>query len=270
MRESSSALVNVLRKSTNHRFRASVVLLSTLGFAAVLPLSAASITIFNTGVDGSGVALSGGAADTHWQCSVNCSGNAFQAQSTGQTNWPLPSTQETTPGTGPWMASTLSGGNPVSQWISFQSNVYTESSSGLTEYYYTQTFTLGAFNPSTTTLELKGFFAVDNIVLNILIDGNVVTGFTNSGSFSAKTLFDITNSSCGVANCGLINGANTITFLTANFAGASPNPTGLLVEFSSATTTSSVPEPATLFGVGLGLSIVGLVHLRSRVGHPAR
>jgi hypothetical protein len=268
MREVRSTLMNILRKSTTHRFRASVVLLCTLCFAAVLPLSAGQINIFDTGVNGAGVALSGGAADTHWQCLVNCNGNAFQGQSTATLNFPLPSTQETTPGSGPWMASTLNlvhPVSPVSQWISFQSNVNT-GPNALTEYDYTQTFDLSTF--IATTLELKGFFAVDDTVLNILINGNVVTGFTNSGSASAPTPFDILSTSCGGSpnSCGLVNGSNTITFRTEQtpVAGTGLNPTGLLVEFNSATADSSVPEPATLVGVGLGLSLLGLVYRRRR------
>src|SRR5258708_16277573 len=96
----------MMSTARTNRFRAPVLLLCALCFVAVLPLSAAVINLdsaglFNTGVNGSGVALSGGAADTHWQCSVNCSGNSFQAQSNavaGQpfAGWPLPSTQNCT------------------------------------------------------------------------------------------------------------------------------------------------------------------------------
>jgi hypothetical protein len=110
---------------------------------------------------------------------------------------------------------------------------------------------------------------VDNTILGILINGNVVTG-TNSGNYGTsgvKTAFDITNASC-TPNCGLTNGSNTITFRTENIMAASPNPSGLLVEITSATASplvqGGVPEPATLFGVGLGLSVLGLVYRRRR------
>jgi len=247
--------------------------LCTLCFVAVLPLSAAMINLngaglFNTGVNGSGVALGAAAADTHWQCSVNCSGNSFQAQGktvTGQpfAGWPLPSTQNGTgSAAGPWVASAGAPGSPLSQWISFQANVNSEPNT-TTEYDYTETFNLSGFIG--TTLELIGSFAVDNTVLGILINGNVVNG-TNSGNFGtsgSKTGFDITNASC-TPNCGLTSGTNTITFRTQNIQFSSPNPSGLLVEFTSGTATSTVPEPATLFGVGLGLSLLGLVHRRRR------
>jgi hypothetical protein len=278
MRKAKTAIMNLHRKTTIQRLRAPFVVLCALCFLTILPLSAASIGIntaggvfFNTGlVANSGTTLSGGAADVNWQCSVGCSGNSFQALSNNPfsgspANWPLPTTQNTTPGQAgnPWVASATSSGTPLSQWISFQAQVDTEPNT-TTEYDYTETFNLTGFTGS--TLELIGSFAVDNLILGILINGNVVTG-TNGGNYGTsgvKTAFDITNASC-TPNCGLTNGTNTITFRAENVAATSPNPSGLLVEFTSATAAlNGVPEPATLFGVGLGLSVLGLVYRRRR------
>jgi len=277
MREAKIAIMRLYRKNRIERLRAPFFLLCALCFLTISPLSAAAISLntaggvfFNTGlVANSGTTLGAAAADTNWQCSVGCSGNSFQAQAnsvSGQpfAGWPLPSTQNGTgSAAGPWVASATSSGTPLSQWISFQANINSEPNT-TTEYDYTETFNLSGFTGS--TLELIGSFAVDNTVLAILINGNVVTG-TNSGNFGtsgSKTAFDFTNASC-VPNCGLTSGSNTITFRTQNIAATSPNPSGLLVEFTSATAAlSGVPEPATLFGVGLGLSILGLVYRRRR------
>jgi hypothetical protein len=278
-RRGLTAIMKLHRKSTIQRLRAPFVLLCALCFLTISPLSAAAISIntaggvfFNTGlVANSGTTLANGAADVNWQCSVNCSGNSFQALSSNPfngspSNWPLPTTQNTTPGVAanPWVASATSSGTPLSQWISFQAQVDSDPNT-TTEYDYTETFNLSGFVGS--TLELIGSFAVDNTILGLLINGNVVTG-TNSGNYGtsgSKTVFDITNASCN-PNCGLTNGTNTITFRTENIGvGNVPNPTGLLVEFTSATAgLNGVPEPATLFGVGLGLSVLGLVYRRRR------
>jgi len=259
------------------RFRAPVLLLlCTLCFAAVLPLSASTLVInapggvfFNTGlVANSGTTLTNGAADPNWGGFQALSNNPFGNGS--QTNWPLPPTQNTTPGTvnNPWVASATSSGTPLSQWITKTAGGQVNNTPNTTaEYDFTETFNLAGFIG--TTLEVIGSFAVDNTILGILINGNVVTG-TNSGNYGTsgvKVAFDITNSSCS-PNCGLTNGTNTITFRTENIMAASPNPTGLLVEITSATASplvqGGVPEPATLFGVGLGLSVLGLVYRRRR------
>jgi hypothetical protein len=248
----------LFRKNSIQRSFRAATLLCGLYFLVVLPLSADPIKIntaggvfFNTGlVANSGTTLANGAADVNWQCSVNCSGNSFQALSNNPfngapLNWPLPPTQNTTSGAAgnPWVSSATVSGTPVSQWISFTAQVNSTPNT-TTEYDYTETFNLTGFVGS--TLELIGSFAVDNTVLGILINGNVVTG-TNSGNSGFKTAFDITNASC-TPNCGLTNGINTITFRTQNIMATSPNPTGLLVEFTSATATAVTGVPLQISG----------------------
>src|SRR5258708_36081055 len=174
-----------------------VLLLSALCFVTVLPLSAGTILIFNTGVTAALLPLAAGAADTHWTCSVNCSGSAFQAVRATHaehtsfgipTGWPVPSTQNSpNTGSGPWVASATSSGTPVSQWISSQSDV--TAIMGALEYDYTQTFTIGA-SLVASTAELKGSFAADDNILGIFVNGVLVTGTASSGSLSAKTAFD--------------------------------------------------------------------------------
>jgi hypothetical protein len=75
---------------------------------------------------------------------------------------------------------------------------------------------------------------------------------------AAKAAFDITT--------GFVYGTvNTITFKVQNAASAQSDPSGLLVEATSATgNLSGVPEPGTLFGVGLGLAAAGLAFRRRR------
>jgi len=262
------------------------LLLSTLCCVTVLPLSAGPILIFNTGVldsltqfVGGGplnqAASASGASDPHWICSMNCTGNAVTAvgatpaQSAASgvpTGWPVPATQfSPNPGAGPWIGSAgcvTASATCASQWISSQANVDAITPGGL-EYDFTQTFTIGAGLVGSTA-SLAGSFAADNFINGIMINGNVVNGFpAGIGTSGVKVAFTITNSSC-TPNCGFGNGANTIQFRVQNSPGGAPNPSGLLVEFTSATAAdvSAVPEPATLFGVGLGLSLLGLVYRR--------
>ncbi len=213
-----------LSRKTTMNLRVPVALLCMLCFLTVLPLSASTLTI-------------------------NAPGGVFF-------NTGLVANSGTT----------LTNGAADPNWGGFQALSVDNAPNTTAEYDFTETFNLAGFDG--TSLTLIGSFAVDNTILGILINGNVVTG-TNSGNYGtsgAKTAFTITNASCN-PNCGLTNGVNTITFQTQNIAATSPNPTGLLVEFTSATAnaiTLGVPEPATLFGVGLGLSVLGLVYRRRR------
>src|SRR5258708_1365824 len=273
MRTATSTTIHLSRKTTMN-LRVPAALLYLLCLVHVLPLSASTLPInapggvfFNTGLVAKwGTTLTNGAADPNWGGFQALSNNPFNGS---PLNWPLPPTQNTTPGVSgnPWVSSATSSGTPLSQWITKIAGGQVDNAPNTTaEYDFTETFNLAGFDG--TSLTLIGSFAVDNTILGILINGNVVTG-TNSGNYGtsgAKTAFTITNASCN-PNCGLTNGVNTITFQTQNIAATSPNPTGLLVEFTSATAnaiTLGVPEPATLFGVGLGLSVLGLVYRRRR------
>jgi len=116
------------------------------------------------------------------------------------------------------------------------------------EIDWSQTFTLTANGAAS---DIKGLFAVDNGMLDIVVNGNVVA--TPSGNFNFLTAFDI-------PFADLIDGTNTITFQTVNYAGESGNPTGLLVEFTQ------IPEPASaaLFGAGM-LALAMAARRRSAV-----
>ena len=263
--------------ATMNRFRASVFLLCTLSFLTILPLSAAQINIFNTGVNNGGTDSSGsgpnasGAVDPHWQDVLNSSSgtNAFQAVGATSaehttfpsvpTGWPVPFTQNSpNNGNGPWVASALSGTRSLSQWISSQSDV--TAVTGALEYDFQETFDLTGFIAATA--ELKGSFAADNFIIGIFLNGVLITGTANTGGPTSKTAFDLIN---GVNGAVFNAGMNTITFKVQNANNPNPNPDGLLVEFTTATATATgVPEPATLFGVGLGLSLVGLIYRRRR------
>src|SRR5258708_7327426 len=141
MRPVSSITLSLLRRTTM-TLRVPVSSLCMLGFLTILPLSAAQINIFNTGVNNGGTDSSGsgpnasGGVDPHWQDVLNSSSgtNAFQAVGATSaehttfpsvpTGWPVPFTQNSpNNGNGPWVASALSGTRSLSQWISSQSDV---------------------------------------------------------------------------------------------------------------------------------------------------
>jgi hypothetical protein len=268
MRTANQSIMNPLRKSLIPRLRAPIFLLSTLSLLAVLPLSAAQVNIFGTGVNGSNVVLAGGAQDTHWTITATTqpsppNSNTFEAQgcTTFSDCGPAPANF---PLNGTW-ASTAGGVSlGPNGWISpFTSDTNSSPIAGYS-YSYTETFDLTAFTLGSVVL--SGNWAADNCA-NIVLNGTQLTANdctlpANGGMYNPKTAYVITNAS----GTGFVQGINTITWVVKNYASAGPpDPTGLLVEVTSATgNLSGAPEPATLFGVGLGLGVVGLAYRRRR------
>jgi hypothetical protein len=260
--------MNLRRKSSINRLRAPLFLLCSLCFLAILPLSAAQVNFFGTGVNSSFVNQVGGTLDTHWTITATTqpappNSSVFVAQGcttfndcgAAPANFPLQGSWADTAGG----ASIGVGG----AWVSaFNSDPNSDSTTGYS-YSYTETFDLTAFTLGSVTL--SGFWAADNCA-NIVLNGTPLTATdctlpANGNQFSPKTAYTITNGS----GTGFIQGINTITWVVKNYPTNAPDPSGLLVESTSATgNLSGAPEPATLFGVGLGLGVVGLAYRRRR------
>jgi hypothetical protein len=265
MRVTSEEGMNQHRKGSTHRFRALLIFICTFCFLAVLPLSGAAVQFCPTGVvcgnnnvGTPGSFLAGNAQDKNWTISFTNqpappNSSSYVAVGCGvdsadcgpaPANWPL---------NGTWASSA------TAQWISpFSGDTSALPAAGY-EYDYTQVINLTSF---VSGAELKGNFASDNCILGIFINAtqvvanNCASTSGNDYSNAAKAAFDITT--------GFVYGAlNTITFKVQNLATPMPNPSGLLVEVTSAT-GNNTPEPATLFGVGLGLAVVGLAYRRRR------
>lgn len=185
-------------------------------------LGAASITIYNTGVDDSNVVLAAGATDTHY-VQIAPSASTFVLSSTP----------------GVWLANDAS-----SQWIGPD----TFDGNGAYTLTYRTTFDLTGLDSLTALL--NGRWSVDNTGLSILLNG-VDTGSPSSPGFGGFTAFSI--------NSGFVSGLNTLDFVWNNAGG--PGGLRVEVS-GTAADASGVPEPASIAFVGAGIAAVWFARRR--------
>jgi hypothetical protein len=202
-----------------------ILLTSAIGYAD-------SFVINNTGIG----ALPAN-ADPNWTVTTNPTPGSTNAFVTDTSGYPFPN----------WLADTASYG-----WDSPQSS-YTnnQTDSPGTEYYYTTTFDLTAFDQTTASLQFQ--YVADNNLDAVILNGTTFTGFP-AGTLNALSTTQVINS-------GFVAGVNTITFEVFNFATATNNPDGLLVDFTSAT-AADAPEPSAFLLIGAGLGGLGLIRRR--------
>jgi hypothetical protein len=185
-------------------------------------LSAAPLTIYNTGVDVSGTAWgSGGVADIHYSLIVQPSPGGKTAVTVTDTAYPFP----------PWLAN-----NSGSRWIGPgvpNQPPFDGFGPGGT-YAYRTLFNVPA-NAVLSSVNITGDWAVDDVGANILING-VSTGQTYN-SYAALAPFSVTS--------GFVFGTNALDFKITN-ANLGNNPTGLRVDHIQGSYVT-VPEPAAAF-----------------------
>jgi len=225
--------------------RRTALFISITAFVSAFVSTAAAATIpglFNTGTLNDGSLAGGGSVDLHYAltASADPSSTAFVTST-------IPS--------GFWIAN-----GPNSQWIAPDPN---QNFSGLGDspgsYVYRLTFNLAGFD--STTASIAGQWAVDDIGQDIKVNGVSTGQITGSGisqsNFNTFHSFTI--------NSGFAAGINTLDFLVLNDPNNfGLNPTGLRVEFLSAT-ASPVPVPVAAWLFGSGLMGLAAVARRKRV-----
>ena len=232
-----------------------LALLCFMSLFMMLPASADIFTFCGTGAASCGLngASLGSVAgnptsgqDLNWSISFAndgvhlTSGNTYVAQPCGNftdcggesTNFPFNA----------WVAA-----SPGDAWISpFTADTNSLPATG-GEYDFTEHLNLAA-QGITSGAEILGTFAADNCLIGLYVNNVLVEGTgacTTSNNFATTTAFSLTP---GEFN---YSGVNVITFKVENLSGGAPNPAGLLVNVTSATGISSVPEPKGTVLLGL-------------------
>jgi len=196
-------------------------LLFALGLAAALTASQAQaglITgLYSTGLDAAHVKLADGAADLNYTVVGVSPADTTVGPNPFAVNghFPIP----------PWVANTA-----TAQWDTPKLH---ETING--PYNYTTHFTV----VGDTAVSISGKLSSDDEVVDVLLNGVSLGIATPDGSFTSLHPFSITS--------GFVVGDNTLEFLTMNTHNVE---TGLIVDMRA----NSVPEPASLAMLGIGLS----------------
>jgi hypothetical protein len=227
--------------SVQTRLIAAGAVLAVTGFMSAA--HALPVTVFNTGVDASGVSRADGSSpDLHYSLTDTSSGSAIATTvGTSTGGFPIP----------PWI-----GDNAISAWIAplIQGAGRFGGVNGAT-YDYQVTFDLTGFDPATASI--TGQWSTDDQGLDIKINGVSTSQTTPLSSYASWTAFSV--------NSGFISGINTLDFLVYNALAdccnypAGYNPTGLRVELTaSADLATPLPAALPLFASGLGaLGLLG-------------
>ncbi len=197
-------------------------------------------TLYNTGVDGSGV-IANGSADSHYTIVSPTGLTAVAGTASG--GFPI----------GPWL-----GDNTASRWIGPENAARFAGANGAV-FHYVTTFSLAGLDP--TTAAISGQWSTDDQGLDILINGNSLGLATVNNAYNIWTAFSVTS--------GFVSGLNTLEFVVLNSKAdccgypAGFNPTGLRVEFTSATALAT-PLPATWTMMFAGLAVFGFAAYRRK------
>lgn len=200
--------------------------------------------LFSTGVASSGPTFfAGGATDTHWL--VN--GGATALSHNGQ--FPL---------NGSWVNPT--GARWIAPRAAVPVTVGATTTSAPGAYAFSTTFTLPVgFSNANIQMRIAADDSLNNVQFNATAFPSISFAGVTPNGWSATQF----NSTIWTITSGFVAGTNTLTFNVTNFAGNAGNPTGILVEFISATyDLNVVPGPSGLICLASGLISLGAFRWR--------
>jgi hypothetical protein len=171
--------------------------LSDAGFLQVfVPLEG---LLFNTGLDGTGVALADGEVDPHYSLVVNPDNVAVtDAFVQDSTLFPIVA--------GPWMAN-----NANAKWIGPRTDTAAATTADPAGYVYETTFDLTGLPPGVL---ISGGWATDNVGAKVQVNGVDVPNIATSPDFLGLTSFAF--DSAVLPTGTLVSGVNTLGFEVLN------------------------------------------------------
>jgi hypothetical protein len=198
------------------KYTCRLLLAAVAVLALATAVNAASIPIFNTGVNGGGTVLPDGTVgDPHYVLTAVPTGSTANIRiRTSAGGYPIP----------PYI-----GDDSLSAWIGPNNDTQVDGPVGAFDYL--TTFNLAGLNPSTASLTIS--WSTDNGGLDVLLNG------ASLGQTTSPIQYGLGFSTFTVSS-GFISGINTLDFLVQNDGG----PTALRVEASGI--AAPTPEPGTL------------------------
>jgi hypothetical protein len=209
-------------------------------------------TLFNTGVDAAGVALADDSPDPHWSLVAPSPVTGTPLVATSAGGFPIP----------PWVED-----SPISAWTTTLNTTPlgpgSNANQGIyADYHYQTSFSMAGLVPSSAVIE--GRASYDNFLQDVLINGTS-TGISFPAEAPGTSFGGFESFAFDAADIALLgDGDNTVTFVVRSAqADGADDYTGFRVEWTTAT-ANPIPEPASFFGLYLGIAILAVCRRRLR------
>ena len=212
-----------MKKKCTTAFIKQYISITAIFGSALIPKMgmAASILIYNTGLDNQSYPLAPGSTDSHYavvSAPAGVEATPFAPYIVDTTGYPAPA----------WLTN-----NSTSQWISIRSSYTISTQDPVGLYDYQTTFDLTGLDPASAVITFR--FIADNLIQDVRING-VSAGL----SLPSPTSFSTWIGPLQIPS-GFTTGTNTLDFIVDNTSPEGGNPSGVRIEISGVANPASAP-----------------------------